>query len=229
MVMSESPSTPTPTPPKFDGTNLVLLLAFLAVVAGLLVCAFRDSPRLRYLFDSSMGIEDVWRSGDNVVENGYAYDQATVPLPPGSQLVVRQSQESARGWGRLSWPITVRVRDDGQPDVVRVLIEKKHNYYGHPAQSMYLRDFRAGVVAFKRQVGQSLVIDVDSGFWTSEGGSTISVIFVIPPGTQVRLEPIDSPWFAGRHEDGHPVSEAVSLAAGWEIIPQQPLPRRQFR
>jgi hypothetical protein len=183
------------------------------------------------MFDSSIVVEERrLAGGGKVVENGRVYDQARVDFGGATELVLPETRDVVGFDKRYHSAIDVTLRSDGQPGAVVALIEKQLHYHGQPDESMYLRDFRRKWKVWKRRTESILTVDVDPGGGGSfEGEVGVRVVFVVPPGFPVRQDPVSAPSFAGRYENGFRTRDWDILAAGWEEVPQQPLPRRQFR
>lgn len=200
------------------------------VVAAAVVLGFAGwSGIVREWFDDSVWVEDRAYSILSVTENGRVYDQALVPLPDGTDLILPTSHMTAER--SIGWSLAVTVRRDGPPGVVRVLLEKNRNDASLPVFSLrsdYLRDFRTRTGVWKRTAGASLILDVDRAFWYPHGTSGVHAVFIAPPGVSVRQEACDSHVFAGRRfDDAGPI---LNDATGptWEQVRQVPLARKEF-
>ena len=174
-----------------------------------------DRIRRRDLNDPSLDFDELWRTGHGlIVENGRAYDRADMPLGPATAVILPEDQESMR----------ITVRTDGAVGAVTILLEKRLAYHGHPGKTMRLRDFRESARLWKRSEGAALVLVPPRGWSSIEGGSVIHAIVMVPPGTVVRREPLSANSFDGRRD----VSNDEARAAGWEEVPQQPLPKTEW-
>ena len=228
--MSTPGSPPSFVFQKIGWVNLVSLALFIGAIAGTLIWALCGAPSFWKFTNASVVHENRWETlHGQFVENGRVYDQATVELAGVTELILPADRNPPAPTLGVTPEITVALRTDGEPGVVRVLLEKRQNYYGHPPESMPLIDIRERYKVWKRQAGTALVLDVDAGYRTIEGGTTIRVTFVLPPNFPVRREPVSGPFFAGRYEGGWPVANDKAKAAGWEEVPQRPFPNRQFR
>lgn len=169
--------------------------------------------------DPSLDFDEPWQpSGTYIVENGRAYDQAAIALPPGTEVILPEDREGT----------SFTVQTDGSAGTVLVLIEKRLCDFGHYGKTRRLRDFRAERRLWKRQVGATLVLDPDGGGFHKHGGSEVRVLVRVPPGTLVRRESIATAHFAGRYDGQYRASDDAARAAGWEEISQQPLPKSEW-
>lgn len=174
-------------------------------------------------------VEERWRTiHDRTVENGRVYDQAGAELSGATELVLPADRDAPPPGRNVTEEIVIAVRTDGAPGTVRVLLEKRRQYHGHPPESMPLRDLRENLKVWKRFVGTVLVLDVDAGTGTIEGGTTVFATFVVPPKFPLRREPVSAAAFSGRYGNGWRTKAARTKAAGWEEVPQRPLPKSEW-
>ncbi len=215
-------STPEPTPPasparKFGWVDFVFLALFVGAIAAVILWA------LSRAYASVVIDEEREPRPGVIVQSGRVYDQAKVELPPGVELVIPATRLE-RTDSHSPPRIEVKMRSDGRPGEVLVLIETRITDSSWPEQSRYLPRSGGGKTVWKRQTGTTLAIDVPPGFISLEYGVHPTVIFVVPPGQVVRQAPPNSPVFAGRGGD-----DEQSKAAGWEPVLTRPLSRVQFR
>jgi len=226
--VSTAPPAPSPKRRRRRWVRLLLavLLALLAVPVVWLFVPWVG----RDMFDSSIVVEGRRLTiNGHVVENGRVYDQARVEFGGATELVLPETRRVEGYDRRYHSTIDVTVRADGEPGAVVALVEKRHDYHGDADESMYLRDVCREWKVWRRRTGSVLAVDVDPGVGKVEGGVDVRVIFAVPPGFPVRQEPVSSPAFSGRYEHGLRTWVGTILMEGWVEVPQQPLPRRQFR
>jgi hypothetical protein len=222
-------STPPPTPSFDDRVRRANRLTALAVLAVVLLgviawFGYRALKPQGYPPDDSVVRDKEWRTlHGHTVENGRVYDQATVDLAGVTELVLPTDRER-----QVSEEIDITLHTDGEARVLRVLLEKQRQFFGHPPESIRLLTIRESKKLWKRQVGTVLTLDADSGVGTIEGGTRVRVVFIVPPNFPVRQMPVSSAPFAGRYEEGRRAGADKSKAAGWEEVPQKPLPKSQW-
>jgi hypothetical protein len=200
----------------------LVLLAFLVAVAIPLIFSFpwgclfgRDGISLKDLADPSLDFDKPHHpTKDTLIENGRAFDQATVTIAPGNELILPP-------WTEQDSLVRMTIRTDGAAGVVTLLLQKSlfDMSWGH---TFRLRDFRKSKSVWKRQVGSALVIDFDGGHSHRHGGSKVAVVVIVGKGTPFRQEELTSPFFEGHRDHTEP------KAPGWEEVPQQPLPKSQW-
>jgi hypothetical protein len=146
------------------------------------------------------------------VENGRAYDKATIEIDASKGLVV---------------PGDAKVAAAGAEGRVEVFLEKRLSYAGHPPDRMSIRDERRKMGLATRAEGGKLVV-ATCGEWDSdiEGGARMRVLLRVPPGLPVEhRQGLSGPvnWFPppARKE-----RERVTPGeGGWKAVPDEPDPR----
>jgi hypothetical protein len=145
-------------------SRLMILL-----VAGLLAflngcSAVNDSG------DSSV-ILDTERAPSQKVENGIAYDRATLDLGGAKKVVL---------------PAEAAVRRTGEAGKVQLLMAKRLSFGGHPSETMSIRQSRKEMGCAVRTEGAALVVAIH-GEWDSgiEGGARVRLVAVVPEGVEV--------------------------------------------
>jgi hypothetical protein len=199
---------------------LVGVVVGLLLVLGLWV-ASRDGDPIRPedRADPSLDFDEPWRSpadSNFFRENGRVYDQISVALAPGTELILPPWKEEEGVRTQLT------IRPDGPAGSVTIFLQKTLFNFTVPTPgvpSQRLRDFRTSIHVWKRQIGAALVIDFDQGRGGPEGGSRVHALVIVGKGISVRKEHFDSTFFEGF---------GAHKTLGWEEVPQQPLSKSEW-
>jgi hypothetical protein len=140
---------------------LIALATLLAIACGLWLLGWRPN------FDRSIELSDIFGS----VENGSAYDRATVDLGNVKKVVL---------------PDDVVLRRVGDPGQLTVFMKKRMSFHGWPPESMSIRDERKNMGCAVKRDGADLLV-ATFGEWDShiEGGTKITVLACVPEGVEV--------------------------------------------
>ncbi len=180
-----------------------------AVALGLIGCfllkefGFQDTSREFGFQDTSIEpLETRHTNGGATVENGKAYDKASLDIKSYKTLVV---------------PENAQVRIEGAGPRLQIFMEKTLSFGGHPAESMSVRTERREMgCAFKME--EATMVLATFGEWSSkEGGAHMRLVLVAPPGWEIekraKLSGSDS-----AAKDQH----SGKQAAGWNAVPDAP-------
>jgi hypothetical protein len=167
---------------------------------------------------AGMGADDPKADGDKSivlgkqfgesVENGSAYDKATLDLGEVKRIAIPEGAEVVQG-------------DDGRK--IRVFLKKTLDFAGHPPEPMSIRTGRTKMGCATKVEGQTLVI-ATFGEWTSkEGGARIKLLLVVPKGVEVERRK----GLAGSDSAAHPApgvspSERGETKDGYWYGPTRP-------
>ncbi len=156
------------------------------------------------------------------VENGTAYDKASIYLGPAKKLIV---------------PANATVRQDGEAGVVELLLGKTLSFGGHPPEPVSVRTVRAKMGCAVRLEGHALLVATYgvSNEVRTEGGAWMKVVVVVPEGFPVEqrkgLSGSKSP---APHDGGMPLSHqkdgnwfGPAAADGWARVPTVPDPKHR--
>jgi hypothetical protein len=161
---------------------------------------------------------------DDKVENGTAYDRATVDLGKAKKVVLPDSA------------VIRRAREAGK---VKLFMAKTLSFGGHPPKTMTIEGARRNMGCVVRISGECLVV-ATYGEWDSrkEGGAYLKLVAVVPEGVEVeQTEGLSGPDSAGRAshvqsltrpkdaQGGYSYGPA-SPAEGWTAVPAVPDPER---
>jgi hypothetical protein len=171
--------------------------------------------------DGSLRIDG--RGPSDIVENGTAYDRATVDIGSAKRIVL---------------PDSATVRRTGNDGPVRLFMAKRLAFAGHPPQSMSIRDGRNNMGCAIKSEGNGVVI-ATFGEWKSiEGGADIKLVAHAPAALTVELRSdLSGVTSAARGWQGVDVSKPAdakggywygpsSPIIGWSVVPDEPDPDR---
>jgi len=174
--------------------------------------------------DSSLRIDG--RGPSDIVENGTAYDRATVDIGSANRIVL---------------PNSATVRRTGNDGPVRLFMAKRLAFAGHPPQSMSIRDGRNNMGCAITSEGNGVVI-ATFGEWNSiEGGADIKLVAHVPATLTVeQRSDLSGTISVARGWYGVDVSKPAdakggywyaptSPIIGWSVIPDEPDPDRTAR
>jgi hypothetical protein len=125
------------------------------------------------------------------VENGSAYDKATVDLGTLKRLAIPEGVEIVRG-------------DEGAE--VQVFMKKTLDFKGHPPEPMSIRTGRKKMGCTTKPEGKVLVLATFGEWRSKEGGARIKLLLIVPKGVEVEMRK----GLAGPESAAHPTS-VVSL------------------
>lgn len=105
------------------------------------------------------------------VENGSAYDKATIELDNYTQVVI---------------PDDAVVRYGSEPKKLQIHMKKMLGFAGHPPEAMSIKQAR-NHMGCAIQVEKAALVIATFGEWDShiEGGASMKVVFVVPKGVEV--------------------------------------------
>jgi len=194
-------------------------LKFLAAVAVVLFLTGCSADG-----DGSLRIDG--RGPSDNVENGTAYDRATVDVGSAKRIVLPDSA-------------TVRRMGDNAP--VRLFMAKRLAFAGHPAQPMSIRDGRNNMGCATRVEGDGLVI-ATFGEWNNiGGGADVKLVAHVPATLTVeQRSDLSGVTSAARGWHGVDISKPAdgkggywygptAPTAGWSVVPDEPDPDRTAR
>lgn len=173
--------------------------------------------------DPSVVVNEKFRF-DPKVENGTAYDRASVDLGTAKKVVL---------------PDTATVRRAGAAGTVQLFLAKTLAFGGHPPEPMSVRTARKNMGCAVRLEDEALVV-ATYGEWDSriEGGAHMKVVAVVPDGFVVeQRKGLSGPDSAGREWHGEWLTKPkdakdgywygpASPAEGWTAVPAVPDPER---
>ena len=149
------------------------------------------------------------------VENGYAYDKATLDLPPGATLVVPDEARVARG---------------APAGRVELYMEKWLDYDGEGTR-LSIRELRNAMGCATRREGGRLTLATYGEWQTDQGGARLTLLVKVPAGQRVErqsgLSGADSVAQGQREAGDWPT--AGRPRAGWSAVPDEPDPDRTTR
>jgi hypothetical protein len=142
------------------------------------------------------------------VENGSAYDKATLDLGKLKRIAIPEGAEVVQG-------------DDGW--TIRVFIKKTLDFAGHPPEPMSIRTGRTKMGCATKVEGKTLVM-ATFGEWTSkEGGARIKLLLVVPKGVEVeRRNGLAGSESAAHSEPGVSPSQREGTKDGYWYGPTRP-------
>jgi hypothetical protein len=199
--------------------SLAGLAVFLLVAGG--VWLTNSVP----FHDRSIVIDKPKRNG--TVENGRAYDKASVDLGGAKSVVLPHNA-------------VVRRNDDG--GVIHLFMEKKLSFGGHPPEPMSIRDARKNMGCAIKSDGESVVV-ATFGEWDSriEGGASMKLVVVVPEGVKVeQIKGLSGPDSVAHKSDGKWLAKPpdakggywygpASPTEGWTAVPESTDPARTVR
>jgi len=191
--------------------NFLVIVAFIFALTG---CSTDGDPSLT---------TDRHRAPSDNVENGTAYDRATVDIGSAKRIVL---------------PDTATVRRTGEGSSVRLFMAKRLAFAGHPPEPMGVRDARMNMGCATKVEGNGLVI-ATFGEWSNiEGGADIKLVAEVPGGLTVeQREGLSGATSAARGWQGVKVTKPADAksgywygpttpAPGWSAVPDEPDPDR---
>ncbi|NQT15065.1 MAG: hypothetical protein HQ582_20075 [Planctomycetes bacterium] len=136
----------------------------ICLLVTLTSCASWPRPRDGVVLDNHFGI----------VQNGLAYDKASVDVSSYRRLVLPADAALDRG---------------GQPGKLDIYMEKTLSFLGHPPASMSIRKSRKKMGCACRAEGDSLTV-ATYGEWDShiEGGASMRLLFVVPESIEIETD-----------------------------------------
>src|SRR5262245_11761210 len=132
---------------------------------------------------------DRHRAPSDMVENGTAYDRATVEVGSATRIVL---------------PDNATVRRTGEGGPLRLFMAKRLAFAGHPPQPMGVRDARANMGCATKPEGNGVVIATFGEWGNIEGGADIKIVAEVPNGLAV--------------EQRAELSGVSSAARGWQGV-----------
>ncbi|HTU21662.1 MAG TPA: hypothetical protein VMG10_26735 [Gemmataceae bacterium] len=158
--------------------------------------------------------------GGAVVENGTAFDRASLDVTPYKVLVL---------------PDDAEVREGALRKTLQIFMRKTFSFGGHPPERMSIRGARKNMGCAVKAEGDALSV-ATFGEWDShiEGGAFMGLLFVVPDGLEVRREAgLSGAKSAGRAWDGAYLTKPedakdgywygpASPASGWSAVPDVP-------
>lgn len=142
------------------------------------------------------------RAPSEKVENGTAYDRATIDLSGVKKVVL---------------PTEAIVHRTEPAGSVQLLMAKQLWFAGHPGETMSIRQTRKKLGCASRKEGTTLTVAI-YGEWDSgvEGGAYVKLVAVVPQGVEVEQRPgLSKPLGVGNR-----AWNGLSLPAdGWTAIP----------
>jgi hypothetical protein len=178
--------------------SLLPIAAFTLYLTG---CSADADPSLE---------SDRHRAPSDNVENGTAYDRATVELGSANRIVL---------------PDTATVRRTGEGGPVRLFMAKRLAFVGHPPEPMGVRDARMNMGCAVKPEGNGLVIATFGEWSTIEGGADIKLVAEVPGGLAVeqRAE-LSGVASAARGWQGVVVTKPADAKGGYWYGPSSPAP-----
>jgi hypothetical protein len=168
-----------------------------------------ETPAAQEKREGLRGLTIFGRRGGRVcVENGYAYDRATVDLGNHTAVVV---------------PADARVERGAPAGRVEIYLEKHMGYGGYAVKS--IREERKKMGCARKSEGDKLLL-AGYGWWTSiEGGTGLTLLIRLPDGLPVeKRRSLSGP----NEEEGKAKMPSrrspSSLGPDWEAIPDEPDP-----
>jgi hypothetical protein len=161
---------------------------------------------------------------DDMVENGTAYDRATIDLGNAKKVVL---------------PDNAVVRRSGQTGKLQLFIARTLSFAGHPPKAMTVRGARKNMGCATHGEGASLVI-ATFGEWDShiEGGAYMKIVALVPQVVEVeQRKGLSGPESAGQGKNGESSAipkdapdeywySSTSPADGWSTVASVPDPDR---
>lgn len=195
----------------------LLLLGVLALVIGTVMLLTGWRPN----FDRSIVLTGQFGK----VENGSAFDKATVDLGKCTNVIV---------------PDNAEVRRQGTANEFQVFMKKTLGFAGHPPERMSIRVVRKYMGCAVKVEGDSLML-ATFGEWDSqiEGGTRMRVVLVLPQNFPVETRAgLSGPESSGREWHGEYLTKPkgvkegywygpASPAQGWMAVPDSRDPKRR--
>jgi hypothetical protein len=149
------------------------------------------------------------KSASPIVQNGWAYDKATLQIDAKYVLVV---------------PHDARINHQGSGELAEIYMEKSLQFAGHPPEPMSIRLARHNMgCAF--QVQNDRLVIATYGEWDSniEGGAKLSLLIKIPESIRVETRPGLSGTRSIAHEwDGEYIAKPSEVKEGYWYGPAAP-------
>ena len=157
--------------------------------------------------DPSLVLDNVRAPSWNV-ENGAAYDRASVELGVTRTVVV---------------PGTAIVRQTAESGPIRLFMEKRLGFVGHPTELWSIRESRKNMGCAMIVEGDKLVIGTFGEFQTIEGGADMRLVVIVPKGLSVEHRK----GLSGHHSAAESQEEGpYRPASGWKAVRDEPDPDR---
>lgn len=178
--------------------------------------------------DKSLEIREKWAGNKKgvYVENGSAYDKAVLELGKATKLVV---------------PRDARVLQEGKGSQVHIFMKKTLGFFGHPPETMTLRQVRQYMGCGVKAEGDIVTLTT-FGEWDSriEGGARMRLLLVVPEGIAIEEgknlsgpesigQDSNKRWLTKPKEvkEGYWYGPAIP-GEGWRGIPAVPDPDRRI-
>lgn len=189
---------------KPSAIRLTLIVLAVALVAAGVLCWAGVTP---FSSDPTV-VPDSREAPSPWVENGTAYDRATLDLGGAKKLVL---------------PAEATIRRGGEAGKVQLLLAKRLSFGGHPGpgNKVSIRDARKGMGCAYRREGGAVVVAI-CGEWDYgiEGGTRVALTAVVPDCVEVeQRKGLSEPLGEHRAWGGLALD-----AAGWTAIPDVPDP-----
>jgi hypothetical protein len=158
--------------------------------------------------------------GEVKVENGSAFDRASLDVSPYKVLVL---------------PDDAEVRQGAPDKALQIFMRKVLAYHGHPSERMSVSGERKNMGCAVNAEGDMLTV-ATFGEWDSheEGGALMGLLFIVPEGVEVRRQAgLSGEHSAGREWHGVYLTKPkdakggywygpASPADGWSAVPDIP-------
>lgn len=142
------------------------------------------------------------------VQNGTAYDRATVDIGSAKTVIV---------------PDTATVRRTREAGQVRLFMAKRLGFAGHPSKSMSIRETRKNMGCAIVVEGDAILIGTFGEYETIEGGADMNLVALIPEGLNVeQRKGLSGDKSAARNREEGPLRHAI----GWKAVLDEPDPDR---
>jgi hypothetical protein len=143
------------------------------------------------------------------VENGSAFDRATLDLTPYQVLVLPEDAE---------------VREGAPEKTLQIFMRKTLGFVGHPPEGMSIRGARKNMGCAVKAQGDTLTV-ATFGEWDShiEGGAHMGLLFIVPEDVQVRRQKhLSGEDSVGREWHGQYLTKPVDAKEGYWYGPASP-------
>ena len=171
--------------------------------------SFAGCSSIRMLADPSLLLDNQFGPSWNWnVENGAAYDRATVEPGTAKKVVL---------------PDTAIIQRTSKPSPIRLFMEKRLGFAGHPTELWSIRDLRKNMGCAIKIDDGNLVIGTFGEFHTIEGGTYMRLVAFVPEGLNVELRK----GLSGHNSAAESQDEGPRRpASGWQELPDEPDPDR---
>jgi hypothetical protein len=181
------------------------------LLGGLLLVGCQKDKQEAAATDAENASLDIHEVFNGKVENGVAYDKAT--LEPGDHEAVVVPKEA-------------KVETGGQG--IEIYMAKRLSYAGHPREFMSIREERKKMGCASRTETKKLVIGT-FGEWDSniEGGAEMMLLIRVPATVRVeRRKGLSGPIDMRPERSEKPPRPLITPGAdGWKAIPETPDPK----